>query len=188
MKRLKQKKTAIIITIAAIVIFTFIGTTKSLNSLTDDIEKTFYSGVYNEEDNYTEVSISSQLEKRIDASLGLLTIASNYEEFDIEAESLRNARHELIDARTIGEKYLANEHLENAYQSLAGAIGNNSFAEDDSEAFISYTDTMEGAQGIIEKSNYNDSVREYYNSITNAFPVKFLKFFADSPEYFNVEG
>ena len=104
MKVLKQRKTAVIIMIAIIVIFTFIGVTKSLNSISKDIEKTFYSGVYNESEEYTEVSIASQLENRIDASLGLLSIASASDEYAMEAESLRNARHELIEAKTIEEK------------------------------------------------------------------------------------
>jgi len=188
MKVLKQRKTAVIIMIAIIVIFTFIGVTKSLNSISKDIEKTFYSGVYNESEEYTEVSIASQLENRIDASLGLLSIASASDEYAMEAESLRNARHELIEAKTIEEKYLANEHLENAYQTLYSLMGAKSMAAEDTEAIISYANTMDGAQKVIENSSYNDLVREYYNSTSRGIPVRFLKFFASGPQYFNVEG
>jgi hypothetical protein len=102
--------------------------------------------------------------------------------------ALREARNELLSAKTISDKYAANEKLQQAYQALVAAMPEGGPAGK-AEAFRSYAAAMDGARGVIEKSAYNGLVSAFRRRL-NAFPVNILKHlaFVKYPEYFGAEG
>lgn len=187
MAGLRKRSTAVIIAVAVIIIGTLFGVHRSVGSETSKIEAQFYDGVYLKEEKYTQPSIQSQLDKRADAALGLLSVGNKYAFAADAAELLRSARQELLDADAILEKYAANVKLEKAwkqlYETLAAHTGDLPASVD------SYASTLGGAQGVIDKSDYNQSVTEFRSAL-GAFPVNILKnlAFVKYPEYFGTEG
>lgn len=184
---LKKQSTAIIITIVVAIVFSFIGSTRSLSKLSGEVEAMFTEGVYIEDENYMQPSIQSQLDKRIDAALGLMTVANHYPELEDEVKPFRGARGELIDAVETSRKFLANEALSKTGADLIAALDTVELSNDDSEAADSYISTFNGSQGVIEKSEYNGKVSEYIRT-AQAFPANIFGFLAHKPEYFQVEG
>ncbi|NLA86493.1 MAG: hypothetical protein GX847_04260, partial [Clostridiales bacterium] len=94
------------------------------------------------------------------------------------------SRKALLDADTIPEKYDANLRLENAWKQVYEVLVTH--ADDVAPAVESYVSTLKGAQGVIEKSDYNRLADEYQNKTLSAFPVNILKnlAFVDYPEHF----
>ena len=191
MEFFKSRKTAAALFILVAILFTIIGINRSLWALSSDIEELFYEGIYNSEEEYTAPSISSQLEKRVNAAMGLITIGNHYEELALQTASLRDARLELLEAETIPAKYAANEKIEKAYLILLEALSNTAEqTEEDKAAMESYAGTLSGAQAVIINSSYNQEVQKYYNETLRTFPIQLLTplIFVDGPEYFNMEG
>lgn len=188
MSSLKKRPTALLIFVAVIIIGTLFGVHRSVNKETAKIEAQFSEGVYLKDEKYTQPGIQSQLDKRADAALGLLTVANKYAFLEDVAQQLRMAREELLDADMIGEKYTANEKLEVAYKQLYETLV--AHGDDVPASVDSYISTLGGAQGVIEKSGYNQTVDDYRNKTLNAFPVNILKnlAFVNYPAYFGPAG
>jgi len=187
---LLKRSTAALIAFIVIVFGTLFGVHRSVGSETAKIEKQFYNGVYLKDEGYLQPGIQPQLDKRATAALGLISLGSDME---LEAaagptQALREARNELLSAKTIADKYIANEKLQKAYKALVAAMPEGGPAEN-AEAFKSYAATMDGAQGMIEKSAYNGLVSAFRRRL-NSFPVNILKnlAFVKYPEYFGAEG
>lgn len=191
MELFKNRKVAAGILALVIILFTILGINRSLWSLSSSIEDLFYDGIYNSDDRYNAPSISSQLDKRINAAMGLITVGNHYEALASQTEALRSARIELLDAKTLPAKYAANEKMENTYPELLHALASYSgLSSEDKAAVESYASTLSGAQAVIENSSYNEKVQEYYNETIRAFPLNILNplVFVDGPDYFNMEG
>lgn len=191
MKLLKKRPIAIILTILIVALTTLISVNRSVSSVSQEIEAQFFSGVYLENEGYTQKSINSQLGKRIDAALGLVTIAKQYTAINLETDKLREVRLELIDADGITEMYTANEKLQVDFESLYMALLMQSDLTDDHRTSAdNYAATFSGAQNVINDSNYNSIVSMYINKTLAAFPVNLLKnpAFVKYPEYFGLEG
>lgn len=190
MELLKKRSTASLILAAVIVVTTILGVHFSLERQAGKIEDMFTDGVYLEKDDYVQPSISSHLDARMNAAVGLASTASKYPEVKAEEDALREARRELVDAETIGEKYSANSKLEKVWPLLADALSAQQLNETDAEAFEYYSSTLSGAQKAIENSSYNEKVAQYRDGILGAFPISVLRFvsFASEPEFFGMEG
>lgn len=191
MELFKNRKVAAGILALVIILFTILGINRSLWSLSSSIEDLFYDGIYNSDDRYNAPSISSQLDKRINAAMGLITVGNHYEALASQTEALRSARIELLDAKTLPAKYAANEKMENTYPELLHALASYSgLSSEDKTAVESYASTLSGAQAVIENSSYNEKVQKYYNETIRAFPLNILNplVFVDGPDYFNMEG
>lgn len=188
MEVLLKRSTAALIAFIVIVFGTLFGVHRSVGSETAKIEKQFFSGVYLKDEEYLQPSIQSQLDKRATAALGLISLGFELEAAAGPAGELRDARNELLSAKTISDKYIANEKLQKAYKALVAAMPEGGPAGK-TEALRSYTATMDGAQGVIEKSAYNGLVSEFRRRL-NSFPVNILKIlaFVKYPEYFGAEG
>jgi hypothetical protein len=190
MATLSKRSTATLIAVAVIILGTLFGVHRSVGSQSARIEAQFYGGVFLKDGNYTQPSIQSQLDKRATAALGLASLGSSYDVSSVtdKAEALRQARNDLLNASTITGKYIANEKLQSAYKAFSGAVLGIGPA-DKAEAFKSYSETMDGAQSIIEKSAYNAEVTAFLQQL-RSFPVNILKnlAFVNYPEYFGAEG
>lgn len=183
-----NRRLAVIILAAVIYIFTFIGVNRSVSSLVSDIRDSFYSGVYNKDEGYTEVSIQSHLDNRIDAANGLCTMASGYSDLSEYVEALKDARYELMNKGTddISGKYSANAALTEASEALYEKLAEMDLSKDEEEMLQYYISTLRGAESAIEKLSYNDEVAEFYEKTLKTFPVSvFVPIISvDGPEYF----
>ena len=182
MEVLKKRSTAAFVLAAVIVVFTVLGINLSAGRVAEKTEKMFYEGVYLKDEGYTEKSIQSQLENRIKAAMGLITLTSDDAALSDETAALRDAREALYNAESIGEKFEANERLEVAYKALSDAMPAE-IAE--SDAAKSYLSTMSGAQSVIERSAYNAEAEKAAKSVLGGvlMPLRLLVF-GGSIEYF----
>lgn len=194
---LKKQSTAITITVIVAVLFSFIGCSLSLSRQAGKVEDMFTDGVFLEEENYMQPSIQSQLDNSADAVLGLITVCNHYSELQLEAKALAEARQDLLDAKSPNEKYIAYTHYYRTASDLAELLKDGTIitdgelivelTEDDYEAFKSYASTITGANGVIEKSEYNKKVTEFIRT-RKTFPANIFGIFADEPDYFQAEG
>ena len=189
MSMLKKRSTAFIVAVFVIIFGTLFGVHRSIAAETRKIETMFYNGVYIKDQNYTQPGISEKLDERAMAALGLVTIAAHYDTLADKADSLRQARLALMDAETITGKYIANEKMQSAYKALLAELAKQNLTDSETAATQSYAETLDGAQGFIQSSAYNNAVSSFRNEL-GAFPVSILKnlAFAAAPEYFGVEG
>ena len=190
MKIINNRRTALMITAAVIVVATLFGMHRSLSKEVRRIEKQFYDGVFLKTEGYTENSIESHLNNRLKAALGLVTVAANYSEVSEETAALRSARENLMNARGITEKYAANERLQKEYDILASKLAELPLKKKDVADAAVYSSTFFGAQASIRNSGYNSLVSGFINGTLRAFPVNVLKniAFVKAPEYFELEG
>lgn len=190
MEKLKNRKIAVIISVAVIIVSVLIGVNKSVYAQIKKLNDSFENGVYISSEDYTQPGIGRQLAKRTDAALGLVTLASEFGDMAQEQSDLRSAREALMSAGTIQEKFLCNEALEEAYKHIVLAFSYETLDEKQQNAYDSYTSTMDGAQSLITSSSYNRTVAEFENEVLNAFPVNILhfNFITGTPEYFRAEG
>jgi hypothetical protein len=187
---IKNRKFAILITVAVVVLATLFGVHRSAGKAARQIEARFYDGVYLEDEKYRESSIDSQLKKRDTAALGLISIAENYGGLEALNGDLKQARNDLLDAARISDKYIADEQLQKAYEALYAALMQQELTDRETEAAGHYAATMDGARSLIQKSSYNSEVSEFMNETMRSFPVNLLKSlaFVRYPEYFGLEG
>lgn len=193
MSTLKKRSSAIIVALVVIILGTLFGVHRSIGSETAKIETLFYKGVYLKDEKYTQPSIQSLLDERSTAALGLVTIGMKYSEdqnIQMLTDSLREARLQLLDAKTIWLKFAANEKLQGRYKTLYTALEQFSLDDNALSALQNYASTLDGAQGVIQKSDYNRMVSEFRNNVLGDFPVNILKnlAFVKYPEYFGTEG
>ena len=194
---LKKQSTAICITVMVAIVFSFIGCSLSLTKQGNKIEEMFTVGVYRDTESYVQPSIQSQLDKSADAALGMITILNHYPQLKLEANCLTEARRDLLDAEEIDWKYVNYTHFYKSAKIIIDLLDSGSvvtdgetvvtLTEDDYEAFKSYAGTITGANGVIEKSDYNKKVTEYVRT-AKSFPANIFGIFADGPEYFQAEG
>lgn len=187
---LKKRSTALLIAAAVIILGTLFGVHRSLNSASAKIEAMFYNGVFLSDGNYTQPSIQSQLDKRATAALGLVTLANHYGDLSGLGDSLRQARLSLIEAKSIPEKFLANEKLQTAYIKLYAALNQKALTDSEKAAALKYAETLNGAGAVIQNSAYNSAVGDFIHGDLGKFPANILKklAFVRNPEYFGMEG
>lgn len=165
----------------------------TVNSIEDDLSDLSYevtSSFYWNRSGASK-SIYERLESRSDAANGMTTIANNYPALAAANEKLKFAQGELAElleyygANQMEDLYAANEDLEVAFQDLEQALREQTLLGDDQKQMEYYVTTFEGAQRMIEDSDYNDLVTEYYGK-THRFPISMLLDILDieQPQYF----
>ncbi len=184
MSVLKNRKFAWCVLVAVVILFTFFGIRRSLSKLSAETENMFYNGVYLEKEGYTSASIETHLQKRIEASLGMITVASNYDGLKSLTDDLRAAREELMDADTISEKYDANVKLEAALNAVTKKLDSVGVSPSDLDDYSDYSSTLSGAQYAINSNACNSKVDEYYKNVLGTFPSVLFKGLMPKPEYF----
>ena len=121
----------------------------------------------------------------------MTTIANNYPALAAANEKLKFAQSEIAElleyygANQMEDLFAANENLEVAFQDLEQALREQTLLGDDEKQMEYYVTTFEGAQRMIEDSDYNDFVTEYYSK-THRFPISMLLDIMDieEPQYF----
>ena len=162
---IKKRSNAILITVAVVVIATFVSVHANLSRISSDIERMFYEGVYLEAQGYLQPSVNSQIEKQIDAALGLATIMRNYPELSATVDKLLSARVETLDAKIITYKGIVSINMQAAFYELLHAARNVGLSERDLEAATKYYESFSGAQLFVAREvgpSYNDMVAHYH--------------------------
>lgn len=182
-----NRKVAVLVLAAVICVFTYIGVNRSVSALAGDIEDSFYTGAENAE-GYTEASIQSHLDNRIDAANGLCTMAAQYPGMSDAVNSLQSARYELMEKSRddITGKFQANEKLTESADALVSLLEAQDLSQDQQQMLDYYTSTLEGAENAIGKLSYNTAVDEFYNRTLKSFPVSLFSplLSVEGPEYF----
>lgn len=186
MSFLKKRGTAITILAAVTVISLFFGFWRSFQKASDNVEKLFYTGVYNSEQKYKMPALESLLTDRYNAAGGMVATCSSYPELEGLTDELRNAKNALYDASSIGEKYSANLSVESAYKALYEAFLKTDASSGDISAVEDYVSSLSGAQSAIESAGYNEKVDEFMSGAWSAFPARYLRGITGTtpPEYF----
>ena len=176
MRLLKNRKIAILITVVLVVFATLFGVGRSLNRLTGDIEAMFYDGVPLDGEGFLQPGIDAHLNNRLNSALGFAVLMEGYPEADSEAKALLSARNELISAKTISEKYKANEALQQAYLTLQAKTETLELSNRDKDDVAKYSSSFSGAQTAILNSSYNRKAESFMDGAS--FFARILKPFA----------
>lgn len=186
-----KRRNAVIIAAAVMVLSTLFGVNRSLGGKNLEVADYFNIGVYSRQDGYTLKSIRSQLIVRTEASMNTLTVAGKYDEAAGETKLLRSARNRLMDLLYTEdggppELFEADRELENAYNNLYSRLLQLELDEDDKTYLQQDYSRMTGAASQIEKSRYNETVREYRREVLSVFPTNILRkiCFIPEPELF----
>lgn len=182
MSLLKNRRVAALILAVVILVMTPVGIVKTLGRLSRDVEELFFEGV--ELEGYTSASLQSHLDNKVKAALGLVTIGSEAGLDDL-TEALRQARNDLMGAKTIEDKYEADRALDEAWRPLYDAIMDSadSGLRADAEA---YAGTLQDIAGAMRLNPYNDEVEKFYEETAGRFPASLLVGLVSGggPDYF----
>lgn len=181
MKVIRNRGFAALVMALMIVVGMFIGTSRSLNRLYDEVDSAFYEG----EDGF---SISLDLEARIAYAGNYLVVAQRYLDSSNPAvQGLKTAILELQDAKTIKEKYAANNALTMAADSLTSSLTmpNIQLSDKDAQYVRSIPADMASRNDTIARDPYNDIAKEY-NDKRSSFPANIFADMMGVPkaEYF----
>ena len=183
MENLKNRKTAILITVIVAIAATLFGVHRSLTRLSRELEQMFYDGVYH--DGYVEPGIDSHITNCADSSLRLATVLMANPELSDSAQSVLERRRELLDAESISGKSIAFGRLSSSVKMMSKAAENADLTERDKEALSQSLATINGAEAAIRNSLYNETVsfrwrqQSAISSILRAFlPVKAPEMFS----------
>ena len=184
-----NRKLACAVLIAAIVIFSLFGASRSLRAEAGRVSDLFYNGAENP-DGYTEKSVQYHLDNIVDAANGLLTVDGQFSRSLLSAENLRSARLSLIDAKTLPEKYEAYKNTVSYGKELYAALSSAELSKDGKQMLEYYNTEMLGAANAIDKLSYNREVAQFYNETTAHFPASFFAglFKIEGPAYFASAG
>lgn len=190
MSMLKKPAGAILVALAVIILSSFFAANRSLNVKVQEVSDLFSDGVYDSNVGYKQKSIKSQLDVRKDASLNLISVGAKYSGSEAETEALRNTRNILVNglSRAAGAEKLfdANVDLQKSFDALYTKIAALSMSAEDRNLAEESKNRMTGAASMIEKSGYNEAVREFNRKVLSAFPTNYIKSIAlvKSPELF----
>ena len=183
MEALKNRKTAAIVCIIAVLISLVI----SASMAGTRTERLFYEGV--KFDGYTHTPIYTALSDRAKYANNLASILTNCPGCEAAADKLREARRGLIDAydaKDISDMYMADCALTEAADDIAELIMTAGLDTDDLNDAQSCLDSMSGAEKAIAQSGYNEEVDGLRGFNLNNMLYTLLSAlpFVDAPERF----
>jgi len=184
MKLLKNRKFAVLITVVVVILATLLGVRGSLNRLAGDVEAMFYDGVYLKDNGYKQPGINPQLEICAQTALNYATILVNNPALTGEAEALLSAQREFIDAKSIREKYSANESMQNAFEALTKKAESTGLSQQETDAMSRHISTFRGAQTMIRSSEYNQQAQSFMDDASNFARLLRPFLFVKSPQMF----
>jgi hypothetical protein len=186
----KKRGGAFLAAVVIIILASFFAANRSLNEKVRETSDLFLNGVYDSNVGYKQKSIKSQLDVRSAASLNLISIGANYKDAEKETEKLRDARSVLQNGLTKSfgpEKlYDQNKDLQTAFDELYSKLSPLSLDFSSRTIAEDSKSRMTNAASMIDKSGYNEAVREFDRKVLNVFPTNFISQFAmvKGPELF----
>jgi len=180
--KLWQKRSfASAVLIACIVAGLLIGTARPLGRMADEVEALFYYG-----ENGDGYCIRKDLEERAISATNMVTVASRYlDSGNTALTTLRDAINALSAAKTIGDKYDANEALTAAAAGLVAELGKLELSEKDAKYISGLRTELQSRNDTISRNGYNAAALDY-NSLLERFPTRVLAgvLSIDKMEYF----
>lgn len=179
----KKPFVAVLLSMAIIVSSTLFSVNIKLGDKCQDITDGFYEGV--DYEGYAHKSIAGQIKNICGAADGMATIAANY---GLNTDAVIAASKDVKDALTYGSVsyvgYCYNELIA-AVKPLEDQLSREQLSDRDAEGLGKYSSTINGAQAVIEKSGYNESVREFLREYKR-LPAEALAVFSgvNFPELF----
>ena len=149
------------------------NTQSKLGEEIDAVEEAFFTNVDGQR------SIYSRLQEKLQASNGVWTIVSAYDED--AATELADERDYLIWAcnePSINSMYYANDSLNEAFNDAVSALDDIELSIEQQEDLASYVEAFNGAQKMIDENSYNSQVLEFMRTTYNKFPTRELAEFA----------
>ena len=170
---LKNRAVAIVLAVVIVLGSTLVTSGTKLKSQCQKITDGFYSGVTY--DGYEHPSIQSQLKNISSAALGLTSLASNYTGIDTSAVLAdRTNLDSCLEKGSVSEIYDCYAALTADTGKLITAMSSASLSNRDKSGLTQYQGIISSASGVIEKSGYNDTVREFMRDTYNVFPASFF--------------
>ena len=166
MKLIRNRKFAITITVAAVILATFIGLWGNLNGLARQAEALFYADVYTNAEGITQRGIYTHLVNISNSALGLATmpVLSENNELKGAASALLSARDELMNAmnaRDVRRMGLAYSGLQRSFEAVRAGLERISVSQRDREDIDRYISTYTGAGKAISENSYNRMASAY---------------------------
>lgn len=190
MSFLKKRSGAYLTAVVIIILASFFAANRSLNEKVRETSDLFLNGVYDSNVGYKQKSIKSQLDIRSAASLNLISIGANYKDAEKETEKLRDARGVLQNGLTksFGPEKLndQNKDLQTAFDALYAKLSSITLDEKSRPIVEDSKSRMANAANMIDKSGYNEAVREFNRKVLSPFPTNIISRFAmvNGPELF----
>ncbi len=186
----KKRSGAVLAAVVIIILASFFAANRSLSEKVKETSDLFLNGVYDSNVGYKQKSVKSQLEVRSAASLNLISVGANYKEVEKETEKLRDARSVLQNglAKSFGPEklYDQNKNLQSAFDALHAKLSQLSLDDNSRVIAEESKGRMVNAASMIEKSGYNEAVREFDRKVLSVFPTNIISRFAmvKGPELF----
>ena len=184
MKAMKNPVVAVLLAIIMVAAATLLSAGTKLEKKSQAVTDGFYNGV--RYDGYKHSSAYSQLTNLCGAADGMTAIASNY---GIDCNEVSQASKALKDSLSTMHNHIAAIYkcysaLDAALTALDSDIDSAPLSTRDAEGVAAYRETLSNAKRVIAESGYNESVRNYTNSL--GFPAAFFASICgvDAPEYF----
>lgn len=169
LQRLHNRRTAVLLALAVIVLSVFLGASRSLTRLRSDYDSVFYNG-----DTDTGRGIQEDLLHICDDSTNLLVVAQRYlEPADPVVDAVQKAVQQLREAPAPHAKHEAAVALRQVLDRLDAALQKHDLSDQDSNYRKKLLANIASAYMTIEKSSYNDGARAF-NATLGSFPANLL--------------
>lgn len=185
METLKKRPIAILLALVIVVGSTLLSVGIKLGRECQKITDGFYSGVTY--DGYEHPSIQSQLKNISGAALGVATLSSNYS--GVDASAVKEAKGNLdssLENGTVSEIYDRYTALLSSTETLISNMKSQALTDRDKTGVTQYEDIITSASSVIDKSGYNDRVREFMRDTYGVFPASLFSEVTgvSAPQYF----
>jgi len=186
----KKRSGAVLVFFAVVILASLFAANRSLSGKVQEITDLFSDGVYDSNAGYRLPSIKRQLEVRENASQNLISVGALYSEAKEETEALRSARNVLVNglSNSFGAErlYDANKDVQTAFDALYNKLTTLTLDSGDRSLADESRGRMENSAAVIQKSGYNEAVRQFNRDVLSVFPTNFVKdlAFVKAPELF----
>ena len=174
----KKRSGAILVFCVVVILASFFAANRSLSSRVQEVTDLFYDGTYDPGLGYRKPSIKRQLDIRKDASNSLLSIGLYYPEAESETSALRSARNAFEDGLSrcvgAGKLYVLNKELDAAYNALYVKLGTLALDSARRNILDESRKEWDGSAAMIQKSGYNEAVRQFNRDVLSVFPTNFV--------------
>lgn len=186
----KKRSGAILVFFAVVILASFFAANRSLSSKVQEINDLFSDGVYDPDRGYRLPSIRRQLEVRANASNNLLSLGRYFPESNSETEALSDVRTRLINGLSnssgASKLYDINKELDAAFNALYKKLNMLTLTEKERDMADDLFNEWENTAALIQKSRYNEAVREFSREVLSVFPTNYVMKYAlvNPPELF----
>lgn len=184
----KSRKTAIVIFVAVVLVFSVIGCHRSLSKACRDVEDAFFDRAALA-DYGARTAPGEQLDECLKYANRLLSVINGSDVLTEGYAAVRDARQALSDAlvsRDISDIYAANAALAAAVDGVDAQVKAGADLPPSSDDYDTIIEGFRGAQRVTAESPYNMYVDDFVQHTVRAFPTNILRTvsFVSLPERF----